>query len=52
MLQLLEGSILRLIEHEIMALEPAAQEFALKELKIFSDMLIKFVNEKILLDKP
>lgn len=47
MLQLLEGAILKYIESEIIKLEPSAQSFALKELKIFSDMLIKYINEKM-----
>lgn len=48
MLQLIEGTILKLIEHEIVKLEPSAQEFALKELKLFSDMLIKYINDRMI----
>lgn len=47
MLHLFEGAVLSLIEHELLKLEPSAQDFALKELKIFSDMLFKFINDKM-----
>lgn len=50
MLHLFEGSIISLIEHELNKLEPAAQEFALKELKLFCDMLFKFISEKVSYD--
>ena len=43
----MEGAVLRLLEHELERLEPSAQAFALKELKLFSDMLFKFINDKI-----
>lgn len=47
MLHLLEGALLSMIENEIMKLEPAAQDFALKELKVFTDMLFKYINTKL-----
>jgi len=47
MLQLLEGALLKIIESEIVKLEPAAQSFALNELKIFSDMLFKYIDSKL-----
>ena len=47
MLQLLEGSILRLIENELSRLEPSAQQFALKELSIFTTILFKFIDSKM-----
>lgn len=46
MIQLLEGSILRMIENELSRLEPSAQQFALKELKIFTEMLFNFIDKK------
>ena len=47
MLQLLTPVIVSFIERELLALEPAVQDFAIKELKLFSDSLFKYVNEKL-----
>lgn len=47
MLQLLAPVIVSFIERELISLEPSAQQFALKELKLFSDSLFKYVNDKM-----
>lgn len=47
MLQLLTPVIVSFIERELISLEPSVQQFALKELKLFSDSLFKYVNDKM-----
>lgn len=51
MIQMVASALISLLERELMTLEKDAQDFAIKELNHFAEMLFKYAKEKIE-DKP